>query len=93
LNPRCTCAHNTLAVCPIRPLWHASQGHPAVTTGRKPYRAGAVTGKTAGQRHSGTIARKISGTPSRRLRLLPAQRREGAAATLSIGRETAGKNF
>ena len=28
LNPRCTCAHNTLAVCPIRPLWHASQGHP-----------------------------------------------------------------
>jgi len=33
LNPRCSCPHNTLAVCPIRPLWHASQGHPREATG------------------------------------------------------------
>gem|GEM_PF-3537703 len=23
-NPRCSCPHNTLAGCPIRPLWHLS---------------------------------------------------------------------
>ena len=36
LNPRCPYEHNTLAVCPIRPLWHASRtvladGHRAPT--------------------------------------------------------------
>ncbi len=59
LNPRCSCPHNTLAVCPIRPLWHASQGHPREATGSLPYPAPGPVRKTAGRLRLSPPRRRI----------------------------------